>query len=131
MALSNAPSFTSSRPSRNSQGASVATSSQPGQILTPPSYSYTSPSKMGAVSPQAFPDNLRCLSVPEVGECLRKLNMGEHVERFKSDLIDGEKLITLDEAMLPDLGVSNKLKQRKLLMFIKGWRPNMRSPLNN
>ncbi|XP_078365027.1 uncharacterized protein LOC144649411 [Oculina patagonica] len=127
-AFSYSPPFAPSRPSGHFQGASSAMGSPQGRDLAPsptaPSNSCASPSATGEVSPQAFPDDLRCLSVPEVGECLNKLNMGEHVERFEHDQIDGQLFITLDEAMLPYLGVTNKLQQRKLLMFINGWRPN-------
>ena len=129
-ALPKPPPFASSRPLRYSQGASDATGSPQGQFLAPSSPTaqasnpYTSLPTTGTVLPQAFPDDLRCLSVQEVGECLRKLNMGDLVEKFERDQIDGELFVTLDENTLPYLGVSDKFQQKKLLMFVNGWRPN-------
>ncbi|XP_068693570.1 uncharacterized protein [Montipora foliosa] len=71
-----------------------------------------------------FPDDVSSLSVSEVGECLKKLNLGECVEMFKSKQIDGEMLATLtDESFLTSLGMSNMFDRRKLLKFIHGWRP--------
>ena len=69
-----------------------------------------------------FPDDLRCLSVAEVGECLKKLKMGKYVELFDSNQIDGELFVTLDEELLSSLGV-NAFEQKKIMMFINGWRP--------
>ena len=70
-----------------------------------------------------FPDDLRSLSVSEVGDCLRKLNMERHVDTFDSNLIDGEMLLTLNEELLSSLGVSNMFEQKKIIKFIRGWRP--------
>ena len=69
-----------------------------------------------------FPDDLRCLSVAEVGECLKKLKMGKYVELFESSQIDGELFVTLDGELLSSLGV-NAFEQKKIMMFINGWRP--------
>ena len=118
-----------SRPLSHSQGASDSTRSPHRQDLAPSpialtSKSCTSLSATGAVLPQAFPDDLRCLSVQGVGECLRMLNMKEHIERFERELIDGELFVTLDEVSFPFLGVNNIFQQRKLVKFINGWRPN-------
>ena len=129
-ALPKSPSLARSRFFGYSQGASDATSSPQGQDLAPSSPTplasnpYTSLPTTGAELPQAFPDDLRCLSVQEVGECLRKLNMGDLVEKFERDQIDGELFVMLDENTLPYLGVSDKFQQKKLLMFVNGWRPN-------
>ena len=97
----------------------------PSSLPNIPSTLSTSPwAAAGQDTLQSFPDDLGNLSVSKVGECLRMLNMGEHVETFESEQIDGQLFITLDEVTLPCLGVSNKLQQQKLLKFIQGWRPN-------
>ena len=69
-----------------------------------------------------LPDDLRCLSVAEVGECLKKLKMGKYVELFEKNQIDGELFVTLDGELLSSLGV-NAFEQKKIMMFINGWRP--------
>ena len=77
------------------------------------------------ISTLDFPDDLLPLSVSEVGINLKKLNMGEYVEMFESNQIDGKMLVTLtDESSLISVGVSKRIDQRKLLRFIHGgWRP--------
>ena len=72
---------------------------------------------------QRFPDDLSCLSVSEVGECLTKLNMKAYVDTFESNLIDGELFLVLNEELLWSLGVGNAFERKKLLKFIQGWRP--------
>lgn len=117
------PHFFSSNPSRSPQSP---TSSLPPVPVSSPT---TSRAAAGRDLPHSFPDDLRNLSVSRVSECLRLLNMGEHVETFESEQIDGELLITLNEDALPYLGVSNKFQQRKLLKFIQGWRPERNDQL--
>lgn len=85
----------------------------------------TSPLAKDPESTQLFPVDLSNLSVSEVGECLRKLNMGKHVEAFENHQIDGELFLSLDEHTLIDLEVSTEFQRNKLLRFIKGWRPKM------
>lgn len=89
----------------------------------PPSPSISSRTAAGPELLQSFPDDLGKLSVSKVSECLRMLNMDEHVETFESEQIDGELFIMLNADTLPYLGVSNKFQQQKLLKFIQGWRP--------
>lgn len=84
----------------------------------------TSPPAASAMNPQPyFPDDLSCLSVPEVGECLEKLNLGKHVQMFDSNQIDGELFVSLNEDLLASLGVSSKFERQKIMKFINGWRP--------
>ena len=84
----------------------------------------TSPPTASPVNPQPnFPDDLSCLSVPEVGECLEKLNLRKHVQTFDSNLIDGELFVSLNKDLLASLGVSSKFEQTKIMKFINGWRP--------
>ena len=105
--------------SRSPQGSCPAPSS-PTVPVSPPTPSRAA---AGRELPQSFPGDLENLSVSEVSECLRLLNMGEHVETFESEQIDGELFTTLNMDTLPCLGVSNKFQQQKLLKFIQGWRP--------
>lgn len=116
-AAARSPPFFSSNLSRSPQ--SPTSSLSPVPVSSPT----TSRAAAGRDLPQSFPADLRNLSVSRVSECLRLLNMGEHVETFESEQIDGELLITLNEDALPYLGVSNPFQQRKLLKFIQGWRP--------
>lgn len=106
------PPFFSSNVSGSPQGSTVP--------VSPPTPSREA---AGRDFPQSLPDDLGNLSVSEVSECLRLLNMGEHVETFESEQIDGELFMTLNKDTLPYLGVSNKFQQQKLLKFIQGWRP--------
>ena len=118
-AIAKSPPFRSSNIPRSLQGPCPTPSPPP----VPISPRTTSRAATGRDLPQSFPDDLRNLSVSKVSECLRLLNMGEHVETFESEQIDGELFVTLNEDTLPYLGVSNKFQQRKLLKFIQGWRP--------
>ena len=113
------PPFFSSNVSGSQQGSST-TPSSPTVPVSPPTPSREA---AGRDFPQSLPDDLGNLSVSEVSECLRLLNMGEHVETFESEQIDGELFMTLNKDTLPYLGVSNKFQQQKLLKFIQGWRP--------
>ena len=73
-----------------------------------------------------FPDDISCLTVAEVGVCLKKLNLGKYVQTFESKQIDGDMLTSLtDEASLKSLGVSEMFDRRKMLRFIQGWRPKV------
>ena len=87
-----------------------------------PNFSTSSPTPPVTNVCLDFPDNLKCLSVAEVGECLKKLKMGKYVELFDSNQIDGELFVTLDGELLSSLGV-NAFEQKKIMMFINGWRP--------
>ena len=69
-----------------------------------------------------FPSDLSGLTVNEVGEVLKGLNMGCYVEMFKDEMINGQMLITLDEECLQSLNM-NVFHCRKMIKFIDGWRP--------
>lgn len=71
-----------------------------------------------------IPQRLDLLSVKEVGQCLKLLNMEKYVEVFRQECVDGSLLVSLSEDALVALGVSNKLHRTKLLKFIAGWRPS-------
>lgn len=91
---------------------------------------YVEPSPTPSIlsnSLSAFPvfcQDLKGLSVSGVGECIRKLNMGQYADMFERNLIDGQLLMELDLESLSHLGVRNPLHQKKLVKFINGWRPN-------
>ena len=70
-----------------------------------------------------IPKDLSKLTVDDVSEVLRYLNMNEHVAKFKNDLIDGEIFKSLDEKTLGALGVADPIQRLKLKKLIKGWRP--------
>jgi len=107
----------------NVSGSPQGSRPTPSSLAVPSSSSTSSRAAKGRDLPQSFPDDLGNLSVSKVSECLRLLNMGEHVETFESEQIDGQLFITLNEETLPCLGVIDKFQQQKLLKFIQGWRP--------
>ena len=117
---------TTESPSIAFQPTSSASTSESQPIATS---SCNAPTPSLATSPSVFsssldfPDDLRSLSVSEVGDCLRKLNLERHVDTFEGNLIDGEMLLTLNEELLSSLGVSNMFEQKKVIKFIHGWRP--------
>ena len=70
-----------------------------------------------------IPTDLHPLTVQQVSEILKLLNMEKYQASFKKHCIDGEMLLTLNREMLKgDLGLS-ELDINKILKFIKGWRP--------
>ena len=84
----------------------------------------TNTTALAPSSTSDFPDDLSQLSVSEVGECLRKLNLEKYMETFASHQIDGEMFSTLnDKSFLISVGVGNAFHRKKILKFIHGWRP--------
>lgn len=79
-------------------------------------------------STSEFPDDLSQLSISEVGECLRKLNLEKYMETFASKQIDGEMFSTLnDESSLISVGVDSIFDRKKILKFVHGWRPKFQN----
>ena len=70
-----------------------------------------------------IPEDLTTLSTEDVGKCLRKLNMGHLQKVFKQNQINGDLLVSLEEDELADLNLT-KFERKKLLRFVKGWRPD-------
>lgn len=71
------------------------------------------------------PDDISGLSVQEVSRSLRYIGMKDRVVlRFSHEQIDGSMLCSLDKRLLkegfPDL---NALEIKKILDFVRGWRP--------
>lgn len=97
----------------------------PPQRQSPEKSLSTSPSPVASHLSQGYPYDLSSLSVSEVGECLKKLNLGEHVKAFENQTVDGSLLKNLSEQELIDLGVTKLFQRNKLLLFIQGWRPKM------
>ncbi|XP_046857851.1 uncharacterized protein LOC124451272 [Xenia sp. Carnegie-2017] len=71
-----------------------------------------------------IPLDLSGLSVGEVADILRNLNMGRYANIFEDELIDGRLLNELTDADLKSFNMSS-LHCTKLMNFIKGWRPEL------
>ncbi|XP_070534425.1 uncharacterized protein [Ptychodera flava] len=71
-----------------------------------------------------FPQDLRGLSIKEVCDVLRTLNLNEYVEQFRRNHIDGDMLCDITNDMLTEDMKMSKLHAMKLKKFIGGWRPN-------
>lgn len=74
------------------------------------------------------PDAVEGMSVAEVSKSLRYIGMKDRVVlRFSNEQIDGDMLQTLDRQLLvegfPEL---NALELKKIIDFVKGWRPKKR-----
>ncbi|XP_072021836.1 uncharacterized protein [Amphiura filiformis] len=70
------------------------------------------------------PTDLKSLTMNEVIQILKLMNLGKYEGRFKEHCIDGDMLVTLTREILKsDLGFSSELDVNKILKFIKGWRP--------
>ncbi|XP_076440084.1 uncharacterized protein LOC143279795 [Babylonia areolata] len=74
------------------------------------------------------PDDISGLSVHEVSRSLRYIGMKDRVVlRFANEQIDGSMLCSLDKRLLkegfPEL---NALEIKKILDFVRGWRPKKR-----
>ena len=70
------------------------------------------------------PLDLSGLSVSQVSDILRNLNMGQHADRFEDEMIDGKFLMELTESDL-ELFEIEGFYRKKLLRFINGWRPQI------
>ena len=80
---------------------------------------------MAKFSISKLPRDLSGLSIHQVGECLCQLNLGNYVDIFQSQQIDGQMLSELDEDILTKDFTMTRFQAVKLLMFVKqGWRPN-------
>ena len=73
---------------------------------------------------RAVPKDISKLSVTQVGECLKMLNMDEYVEKFESEKIDGVLLMELDVGDLQEAFGMSRMMAKKLCLFGKEqWRP--------
>ncbi|KAL8590387.1 hypothetical protein ACOMHN_011601 [Nucella lapillus] len=83
---------------------------------------------MGREDNWSPPDDISGLSVHEVSRSLRYIGMKDRVVlRFANEQIDGSMLCSLDKRLLkegfPEL---NALEIKKILDFVRGWRPKKR-----
>lgn len=71
-----------------------------------------------------IPLDLSALSVTEVSDILKNLNMGQYAESFEDEMIDGSLLKELKDSDLQSFQMTT-IHRTKLLNFIKGWRPRL------
>ncbi|XP_006032440.1 GRB2-associated and regulator of MAPK protein 2 [Alligator sinensis] len=72
------------------------------------------------------PADLSALSVEEVSRCLRFIGLSEDVVSFFArERIDGSIFVQLTEEILADDFKLTKLQVKKIMQFIKGWRPKI------
>ncbi|MEE6473541.1 hypothetical protein FKM82_010071 [Ascaphus truei] len=72
------------------------------------------------------PADLSTLSVEEVSRCLRFIGLSEDVVTFfVRERIDGSIFVQLTEEILSDDFKLTKLQVKKIMQFIKGWRPKI------
>ncbi|KAK1171789.1 GRB2-associated and regulator of MAPK protein 2-like isoform X2 [Acipenser oxyrinchus oxyrinchus] len=72
------------------------------------------------------PSDLSTLSVEEVSKCLRFIGLSEDVVTFfVCERIDGNIFVQLNEEILSDDFKLTKLQVKKIMQFIKGWRPKI------
>ncbi|CAM5098096.1 unnamed protein product [Eretmochelys imbricata] len=72
------------------------------------------------------PADLAALSVEEVSRCLRFIGLSEDVVSFFArERIDGSIFVQLPEEILADDFRLTKLQVKKIMQFIKGWRPKI------
>nr|XP_033793463.1 GRB2-associated and regulator of MAPK protein 2 [Geotrypetes seraphini] len=80
----------------------------------------------GDGSPWHPPSDLSTLSVEEVSKCLRFIGLSEDVVSFfVRERIDGSIFVQLTEEILLDDFKLTKLQVKKIMQFIKGWRPKI------
>ncbi|XP_069461677.1 GRB2-associated and regulator of MAPK protein 2 isoform X2 [Ambystoma mexicanum] len=72
------------------------------------------------------PPDLSTLSVEEVSRCLRFIGLSEDVVSFfVRERIDGSIFVQLTEEILSEDFKLTKLQVKKIMQFIKGWRPKI------
>ncbi|NXN06404.1 GARE2 protein, partial [Indicator maculatus] len=80
----------------------------------------------GDGSPWLPPADLSALSLEEVSKCLRFIGLSEDVVSFFArERIDGSIFVQLSEEILADDFHLTKLQVKKIMQFIKGWRPKI------
>ncbi|XP_071598466.1 GRB2-associated and regulator of MAPK protein 2 [Heliangelus exortis] len=84
------------------------------------------PRPSGDGSPWLPPAELSALSLEEVSRCLRFIGLPEDVVAFFSrERIDGSIFVQLSEEILAEDFRLTKLQVKKIMQFIKGWRPKI------
>ncbi|XP_038051385.1 pollen-specific leucine-rich repeat extensin-like protein 1 [Patiria miniata] len=70
-----------------------------------------------------IPSKLNGLTLAQVSQCLRLLNLEKYIDAFKKNHVDGDLMMTLNKEMLrSDFGLSS-FDVEKVMKFIQGWRP--------
>ncbi|XP_046857857.1 uncharacterized protein LOC124451278 [Xenia sp. Carnegie-2017] len=90
----------------------------------------TSSSLLSILADADYPYKLICnvpldlsdISVNEVADILRNLNMGQYANIFEDELIDGRLLNELTDSDLESFNMT-ALHRTKLMKFVNGWRP--------
>ncbi|XP_071270595.1 GRB2-associated and regulator of MAPK protein 1-like isoform X1 [Salvelinus alpinus] len=95
-------------------------------ISYPPLPPLSSPSLPAPGGQWQPPTNLSGLSIEEVSKSLRFIGIsGDIVSSFVTEKIDGNLLLQLTEEILTEDFKLSKLQVKKLMQFIKGWRPKI------
>jgi len=82
--------------------------------------------RVGYPSLDEVPTDVSDLSVEEVLQCLRWLNLSHHVDRFRAEQIDGELLVAVDQQVLIEEFGFKRFDAIKLEKFARhGWRPKL------
>ena len=93
---------------------------------SPPLSSPGSPDRTGYLSLDDVPTDVSGLSVEDVLQCLGWLNLDAYVEKFRSEQIDGELLMSVDQQVLIEELGFKRFDAIKLEKFARyGWRPKM------
>ena len=72
-----------------------------------------------------IPENIDGLTVDDVCQCLRLLDMNDHIYDFKRHQIDGRLLDDMKETtLLSDFGFT-PFNASKIMRFTRGWRPKI------
>ena len=72
------------------------------------------------------PADLSYLTVKEVKKCMELLDLGRYAPSFAKACVDGQLLLTLDEAMFVQEFNMSQFEARKLSRFAQqGWRPRL------
>ncbi len=74
-------------------------------------------------SMEEIPTDLDALSVDQVCDCLKHLNMEQHVREFRRQQVDGNLLRGLNEHVLQKDFRFTEFNASKLMRFVRGWRP--------
>ena len=83
----------------------------------------TTPSLSTITDLNQIGDELSNLTVDQVIECLKLLNLDQYEKNFRDNHIDGAFLKQIDaKDCVNDLGLG-KVEAKRLVMFIGGWRP--------
>jgi len=81
---------------------------------------------VGYASLDDVPADLGSLSLQEVCQCLRLLNLHQHEDSFSRAQIDGQLLVAVDQQMLVEELGFKRFDAVKLEKFARhGWRPKM------